>query len=184
MTPNNNFPREHSIVRPNEVEEEPLIFEEFEVIDSFSIYQIDLEGNRISDVDMFDLTDPNCTLEVVDAFFNMETMIKYIGCINCRMPIAYMNEIIETIYATQHDYIAVAHAVLLSEYCLMFENTFLGAISQTIWKTSVRRGNCGIYLSIPALTVFNYSIDHYSNDLLFHLSIMCYARCGINWIFH
>lgn len=162
MAPNNNFPRNHSIVGPNDLEEDSIIFE---VIDSFSIFQIDLVGNRISEEDMFNLTDPNCTLAVVDAFFDMEMNTKYIGCINCRMPIAYMNDIIQTIYARQHNYVAVAHAVLLSEDSLMIQNTFLGPFSRNIWETSVQCGNCGIYLSIPALTVYNNTIENYSFDL-------------------
>lgn len=167
MAPNNNFNRNHTFAVRREFENEPISIEEINVIEPFSIFQIDIHGNYVSDKDVFDIDHPNCTPEVVDQLFEMLPGIKYIGCINCLIPIGFVCEIIEPIYANQHNNIPVAYAFSIIPASLLVENATIWPISMNIWKTIVRCDNCNIFLSIPALTVINKAIENYSNDSQF-----------------
>lgn len=167
MAPNNNFPRNHSFATQREFENESIFIEEINVIEPFSIFQIDIHGNYLSDNDVFDIDDPNCTPEVVDQLFDMLPGIKYIGCINCRIPIGLVSEIIEPIYANQHNNIPVAYALSIVSPSLLVENATIWPISMNIWKTAIQCDNCNILLSIPALTTINNSVEYYSNDSQF-----------------
>lgn len=164
MAPNNNFHRDDLFA---EIENVPINIEEINDIESFSIYQIDINGNYISDNDVFDIDDPNCTPEVVDQIFDMLPGIKYIGCINCKIPIGFVCEIIEPIFVNQHNTIPIAYAFSVIPQSLLVENATVWPISTEIWKTTVRCDNCDIFLSIPALTVINSAIANYSSDLPF-----------------
>lgn len=161
MAPNAGF-QENEI--QNEIENEPEQPEEIDMFNPFIIAEIDIRGNRISDRDMFDVYDLNYTAELAMQIIDMPPLHNYVGCINCRYPIACMNEIDEVIWSTQHQHIAIAYAVPIFPNSILIRTTLISPTSDIHWQTTVRCRNCNIYLSIPALTIYNTMIDEYSND--------------------
>lgn len=90
--------------------------------------------------------------------------VDYIRCINCWCPIAFADEVTETLYANRFPDIAIAHAIRLYPFSFPLFFTSFSDLSRIYWQTRVNCNICKILLSIPSLTIFNTVIDEYTND--------------------
>lgn len=187
MVPNFGFHNHKQIFQMNQPDEpdepdEPVEIEEDHVlIDPFIIQLIDINGESLSDRDMMDVHDPNFTEELVMVIFDMPAMIDFVGCVNCRYPISKNCDIETVIYSNRYRNIPIAFVIPLYENSIVLHNTLIGPISEIYWRTAVRCNNCGILLSIPALTIYNTMIDEYFNDLdqqtiILDSSSVCFSR--------
>lgn len=97
-----------------------------------------------------------------DAIINMPILSNYIGCINCGLPIAMQRDVINVIPNARHPYLVAAYSIprfaMFTVYVRIVTNSII------IWHNAVRCLNCGILLTVPALTVFNQMIDEYTSN--------------------
>lgn len=128
--------------------------------------------------DVIDRSNANFSLLLDLAINNLPTWLNYMGCGNCGLPIAFMNEIIHTITATRHSIIAVGYVIPLKDDSMIWGRTDLH-FSRVFGQSVAKCFNCDIMLTAPALATINQNIDSYSHDcicLIFDASAVSFYR--------
>lgn len=133
--------------------------------DEYMVVLLDWQNN-FHDVaqDVLSIYDPNYSRELQNAINEMPIYTIYLGCVNCRFPVAFANEIQSIVWSGFLGYNTSVGFVLRNhEYCLIRRNAIIGARRTVHWQTTVHCCNCSIQLSVIALTIYNQAIDEISS---------------------
>lgn len=143
-------------------DESTVEFTEEEEEEEFTIVQVGRDGQAIfSD----SIADVDFTHHLVEAIQTIPILTNFYACVNCCFPVAPVHHVVNTFYAVRHTNIQVALAFELYDGCIIAEYTHIGELAVIHWQTPVNCRNCGILLSVAALTVFNQMIDQYSSEI-------------------
>lgn len=106
-------------------------------------------------------------------------LYTYIGCGNCGMPVCEYADIIDIIPAVRFGNVPVGYVLPVIPNSWLTDNTNLMNWSTIIWETRIKCANCGILLTVPALTTINQNIGSFSSDVvcvILDASAVCFYR--------
>lgn len=132
------------------------------VIDRDFLFELGKIEEEVDEEQLY--SNANYTQSLEAAIRSISPTRVYIGCVNCRYPVAFCTEIADIIYNSRFPSIPIAYVLPVYQYSLAIGYTNIIDGSLVHWRTRVQCCNCRINLTITALTIYNSAIDDYDHE--------------------
>lgn len=155
MAPNNN----NNVIPTEEfVGDAELPVEEFDA-EGYYLLEVRLDGSLVSgdNIILGEDDDDGPSELLIRSIYNISMNSSFIACINCIQPIAMLSSIDSVVMSTIISNIIIAYGIHIYDHYSILGNALIDFLP-TPWACRIHCRNCGIMLSVPALTVYNNNI--------------------------